>query len=111
VVEQKAKTKESIRASRGAFLDPNNVRNRFKAALRRAALPANVRLYDTRHSHATALLNEGVNLAWVSARLGHSSTTVTEAVYAKAKPEAHRQMAETMEQILSKARQKEAARA
>jgi integrase len=97
--------------SRGAFLDPNNVRNRFKAALRRAGLPANVRLYDTRHSHATALLNEGVNLAWVAARLGHSSTQVTEAVYAKVMPEAHRQMAETMEQILSKARQKEAARA
>jgi integrase len=98
-------------ASRGEFLDPNNVRNRFKAALRRAGLPANVRLYDTRHSHATALLNEGVNLAWVSARLGHSSTQVTEAVYAKVMPEARRQMAETMEQILTKARQKEAARA
>jgi integrase len=57
------------------------------------------------------LLNEGVNLAWVSARLGHSRTAVTEAVYAKVMPEAHRQMAETMERILTKAKQKESATA
>lgn len=90
-------------AKRGSFLDPNNVRNRFKAALRRAKLPETVRLYDTRHSHATALLNAGVNLAWVSSRLGHSSSRVTEAIYAKVMPEAHRQMAETMEEVFTKA--------
>jgi len=97
-----------IFASRtGSFLDPNNVRNRFKSALTRAGLPKNVRLYDTRHSHATALLNEGnVNLAWVSARLGHSSTRVTEAIYAKVMPEAHRQMADTFEGIMETARRK-----
>lgn len=95
----------------GSFLDPSNVRNRFKAALRRAGLPENVRLYDTRHSHATALLNEGnVNLAWVSARLGHSSTRVTEAIYAKVMPEAHRQMADTFEGIMETARKKAANR-
>jgi len=101
-----------IFASRvGSFLDPNNVRNRFKSALTRAGLPETVRLYDTRHSHATALLNEGsVNLAWVSARLGHSSTRVTEAIYAKVMPEAHRQMADTFEGIMQTARQKAASR-
>jgi integrase len=101
-----------IFASRiGSFLDPNNVRNRFKSALTRAGLPENVRLYDTRHSHATALLNEGnVNLAWVSARLGHSSTRVTEAIYAKVMPEAHRQMADTFEGIMDTARKKAASR-
>jgi len=95
----------------GSFLDPNNVRNRFKSALERAGLPTAIRLYDTRHSHATALLNEGnVNLAWVSARLGHSSTRVTEAIYAKVMSEAHRQMADTMEQIMETARRKATSR-
>lgn len=88
----------------GAFLDPNNVRNRFKSALKRAGLPADVRLYDTRHSHATALLNQGkVPLAFVAARLGHSSVRVTEQVYARVLPEAHHEMADTMETILQKA--------
>ena len=90
----------------GSFLDPNNVRNRWKSALNRAGLPANVRLYDTRHSHATALLNAGnVNLAWVSARLGHSSVTTTESVYARVLPEAHRQMADVTEDVWKRARQ------
>jgi integrase len=57
------------------------------------------------------LLNEGnVNLAWVSARLGHSSTRVTEAIYAKVMPEAHRQMADTFEGIMDTARKKAASR-
>lgn len=96
----------------GSFLDPNNVRQRWKVALRRASLPTNVRLYDTRHSHATALLNQGnVNLAWVSARLGHTSVRTTEAVYTRVMPEAHRQMADVMEAVLDQARQRSAAQA
>ncbi len=94
----------------GSFLDPNNVRNRWKSALKRAGLPANVRLYDTRHSHATALLNAGnVNLAWVSARLGHTSVQTTESVYARVLPEAHRQMADVMENVWQRATQQPAA--
>jgi len=94
----------------GGFIDPNNVRNRWKTALKRAKLPTDVRLYDTRHSHATALLNTGkVNLAWVSARLGHSSVTVTESVYARVLPEAHREMADVMEQLQNEAQAKRAA--
>jgi len=93
----------------GWFLDPNNVRNRWKSALKRAGLPANVRLYDTRHSHATALLNAGnVNLAWVSARLGHTSVQTTESVYARVLPEAHRQMADVMESVFERATQQRA---
>lgn len=93
----------------GGFLDANNVRNRWKTALKRAKLPTDVRLYDTRHSHATALLNKGVNLAWVSARLGHSSVKVTEAVYARVLPEAHREMADVMDAVLDEAQVKRAA--
>lgn len=87
----------------GVHLDANNVRNRWKSALKRAGLPSNVRLYDTRHSHATALLNAGVNLAWVSARLGHTSVQTTEMFYTKVLPEAHREMADVMERVFQKA--------
>lgn len=132
VIEQKAKTDASMRAItlpisvlealrkhraasgqlhgymfqniRGNPMNPGSVRNAWKVALQRAKLSPNVRLYDTRHSHATALLNEGnVNLAWVSARLGHTSIRTTEAVYTRVMPEAHRSMADTMETILKKA--------
>lgn len=102
--------KDFIFASKiGSFLDPHNVRNRFKSALLRARLPQNVRLYDTRHSHFTALLNEGYNLSWIAARAGHSSVRVTEKVYAQVLPEAHKQMAEGTENIFKAAQQRKAA--
>jgi integrase len=91
---------------RGEFLDPTNVRNRWKSALKRAKLPTNIRLYDTRHSHATALLNSNVNLAWVAARLGHASVQTTEAAYTRVLPEAHHEMADVMEELHTKAREK-----
>jgi integrase len=88
----------------GAHYDLNNVRTHWKSALKRAGLPKNIRLYDTRHSHATMLLNEGnVNLAWVAARLGHTSVTTTERVYTRVLPEAHKQMADTMQGIKDRA--------
>ena len=69
-------------------------------------------LYDTRHSRATALLNDGnVNLAWVSARLGHSSVQTTEAIYTRVLPEAHRAMADVMEAVFKRAEQRMAAKA
>ena len=93
----------------GSFLDPNNVRNRWKSALKGAGLPATVRLYDTRHSHATALLNAGnINLAWISAHLGHTSVKTTEAVYTRVLPEAHRQMADAIETVWERAKQQRA---
>jgi integrase len=68
--------------------------------LKKHGLPE-VRLYDTRHSHATALLTKGVNLAWVSDRLGHSDVKMTRDVYAHVLPEAHKEMAEVMERIVT----------
>jgi integrase len=83
----------------GGFLDPNWVRRKWKTALKAAGLPT-IRLYDTRHSHATALLTQGVNLKWVSERLGHADTKITEDIYAHVLPAAHREMADVMETIL-----------
>lgn len=89
--------------ARGNFLNPHNVRHRWKTALAKAGLPSNIRLYDTRHSHATALLNAGVALSGIADRLGHSSTRVTEQVYARVMPEMRKDVADTMETILRKA--------
>jgi len=40
-----------------------------------------IRLHDLRHSHATILINAGVNIVAVSRRLGHSSVNVTLETY------------------------------
>ena len=62
---------------------------RFGFGLRIAALPApglpkGASLHTLRHSHGSVLLADGVDLATVSERLGHSSVRVTADIYSHA---------------------------
>jgi integrase len=54
----------------------NAVRHVFKRLLKSAKLPATIRLYDARHSCASALIAAGINSKVVSERLGHSSVKI-----------------------------------
>lgn len=36
-----------------------------------------IRIHDLRHSHATILINNGINIVSVSRRLGHSDVNMT----------------------------------
>ena len=93
----------------GRILDRTNVAQRWKTALRKAGITLKARFYDTRHSHATALLNNGVDIALVSKRLGHKSIQTTLSHYAFLLPETDQKMAETMEQAVVNAAKKTAA--
>ena len=71
----------------GGPLDLRNVVNRhFKPALERAKLSSTIRLYDLRHTHATALLAAGVHPKVAAERLGHSSTRQTLDTYSHVLP-------------------------
>ncbi|RPJ63389.1 MAG: site-specific integrase [Acidobacteria bacterium] len=50
-------------------------------------LPPGLTLHDLRHHHASTLLSEGINIAAVAKRLGHSSPTITLAHYSWAMPQ------------------------
>lgn len=50
-----------------------------------AGLP-HIRVHDFRHSHATLLANNGINIQEIARRLGHSNTQVTWATYAHLYP-------------------------
>ena len=54
----------------------------FRAALRRAELPATLRTHDLRHTVATLMLQAGVNSRVAADRLGHASVVMTLTVYA-----------------------------
>ena len=49
-------------------------------------LPFSLTMHVARHSFAVCALNDGVNMSVVSRLLGHSTTDVTEKVYAKYLP-------------------------
>lgn len=78
--------------ARGQHYSESGLRKAWKRVLKRLGFDTNTRLYDTRHSHATALLNEGVNLKAIADRLGHSNTHITESVYARIMPKAREEV-------------------
>ena len=68
----------------GTPLDQRNVIRLFKAALKRAGLPATVRFHDLRHASATVALAAGVDMKTTSTRLGHSTIAITADLYTHA---------------------------
>ena len=65
----------------GTPLDKHNVTRLFKAALKRAGLRESVRFHDLRHAAATLMIEAGVDTKIASARLGHSTTAITQDLY------------------------------
>ena len=61
-------------------LSPQTIQDQFNRALKESGLPA-IRLHDLRHSHATWLINNGVNIVAVSKRLGHADINTTLKTY------------------------------
>ena len=68
----------------GSPLMPNSISSTVSRLCRRLGLPKGTSLHVLRHSHASLLLAGGVDLATVSARLGHSSVRTTADIYSHA---------------------------
>lgn len=76
-----------ITSESGTVKDPNSYTNVvFKRILKRAELSQSIRFHDLRHTHATQLLQAGVDIKSVSHRLGHSSIRITLDTYAHVIP-------------------------
>lgn len=69
-----------IRCLRDSSLD-----NKNKSFAAGANLPA-IRIHDFRHTHATLLINEGINIQEIARRLGHADVQMTWSVYAHLYP-------------------------
>jgi len=68
----------------GTPLKPDSVSATVSLLCRRLGLPKGASLHTLRHSHGSVLLADGVDLATVSERLGHSSVRVTADIYSHA---------------------------
>ncbi len=65
----------------GRPIDPTNLTRTFNALLHKASL-RRIRFHDLRHSTATLLLEQGVELVVIKELLGHAHIGVTATVYA-----------------------------
>jgi len=70
----------------GAPLHYRTLAGRFQSTLKRAGLNSEgrpkVRWHDLRHTAASLLFGEGLNVVYVSRQLGHSDPSITLRVYA-----------------------------
>ena len=64
----------------GSPLRPDTVTHAFADIVRRAGLPP-LRLHDLRHTHATLMMEQGVNPKVVSERMGHARVGITLDLY------------------------------
>jgi len=64
----------------GEFVYPDTLTKLHEEFVKKAGIPKN-RLHDLRHNHASTLLDAGVPLHEVAARLGHRDSTTTAKIY------------------------------
>jgi integrase len=81
----------------GQPLDPDSFSHAVKRLMAKAGLHPKTRLHDLRHGLATALLEEGIDVAVVSAVLGHASPGFTMSTYQHVRPGMVEQAAEATE--------------
>ncbi|MCK1823109.1 site-specific integrase [Streptomyces sp. XM83C] len=84
----------------GRPIDPTNLTRAFTTLLNRSGL-RRIRFHDLRHTAATLLLEQGVELVVIKELLGHAHIGVTAAVYAHVRPRLQQAAITTLSNALS----------
>lgn len=86
----------------GLRLNPTSVTAWFKRFRQKLDLPSEVPLHGLRHTNATLLISQGINVTNVSSRLGHSNVGTTLNVYSHALASVDKTAGNTLDKILFK---------
>ena len=85
----------------GPLRKSNFLRRDFKPLLAKAGLPATLHFHDLRHTHATLLLESGINPKVTQERLGHSRIATTLDTYSHVSPTMQLEAARTIGALLN----------
>ena len=84
----------------GEPISPTNfIRRYFKPLLKKCGISEDFTFHGLRHTHATLLLQQGVNPKIVQERLGHSSIKVTMDTYSHVLPDMQKQAVEALREL------------
>ncbi|MGB2962836.1 MAG: site-specific integrase [Anaerolineales bacterium] len=83
----------------GTAKDPSGLVKKFKLSLKEAGL-SGIRFHDLRHTSASLMLNNGVDIFVASKRLGHAKPSITLDVYGHLLSTAQNDVAEKMEILI-----------
>lgn len=87
----------------GLPLHPDTISGWFHKFVMKNNLP-DVTIHSLRHTNASLLIANGINLTTVSKRLGHANTATTTKIYAHAIRSADEIAADTLDDILNPGR-------
>ncbi len=88
----------------GSAEDPDVVGRRFVRQVKALKIVPAIALHGLRHTHATLLIEEGVDVKTVSERLGHDSVQTTLELYAHVTPKMRANAAARFGSLLSRGR-------
>jgi len=84
----------------GTVMDPSSLVKKFKQSLKRAGL-SDIRFHDLRHTAASLMLNNGVDILVASRRLGHAKPSITLDVYGHLLTSVQNEVADKMDGLIS----------
>ncbi|MDR4156660.1 site-specific integrase, partial [Bacillus cereus] len=82
-------------------LDSRSIRRSFYNVTEKLGLPR-IRFHDLRHTHATLLIQQNVNVKLISERLGHADIGTTLNTYSHVLPDMQRSVAEKLDEVFEK---------
>ncbi|PFU90807.1 site-specific integrase [Bacillus anthracis] len=82
----------------GRPMIPRNLRKEFYNLTEKLGLPK-IRFHDLRHTHATMLIQQNVNVKLISERLGHTDIQTTLNTYSHVLPNMQREVADKLDEM------------
>ena len=82
-------------------LRPDTVTHAFAGLVKKAGIPR-VRLHDLRHTHATLMMEQGINPKIVNERLGHAGAGITLDLNSHVSPGLQAEAAQKFDQALAR---------
>ncbi len=83
----------------GKPMIPRNFRKEFYNLTEKITLPK-IRFHDLRHTHATILIQQNVNVKLISERLGHSDIETTLNTYSHVLPDMQKSVSDKLDKII-----------